>query len=37
TGLGLAICQRIIEAHDGRIEAASKMGEGTAFVVRLPG
>ncbi|MEK7274358.1 MAG: ATP-binding protein, partial [Candidatus Desantisbacteria bacterium] len=36
TGLGLAICQRIIEAHDGRIEVASKMGEGTTFVVRLP-
>ncbi|MDI6780702.1 MAG: ATP-binding protein, partial [bacterium] len=36
TGLGLAICQRIVEAHDGEIEVASKMGEGTTFVVRLP-
>ncbi len=36
TGLGLAICQRIVEAHNGRIEVASKMGEGTTFVVRLP-
>ncbi|MDI6780706.1 MAG: ATP-binding protein [bacterium] len=36
TGLGLSICQRIVEAHDGSIEVASKMGEGTTFVVRLP-
>ncbi|MFH0774846.1 MAG: ATP-binding protein [bacterium] len=37
TGLGLAICQRIVEAHQGKIEVASKIGEGTTFVVKLPG
>ena len=35
-GLGLAVCQSIIERHDGHIEVASKMGKGTTFTVRLP-
>ncbi len=36
TGLGLAICQAIIEAHGGMIEAASEKEVGTTFTVRLP-
>ncbi|MBU0600713.1 PAS domain-containing sensor histidine kinase, partial [bacterium] len=36
TGLGLTICQHIIEAHKGTIEIKSKVGEGTIFVVKLP-
>lgn len=36
TGLGLFICKRIIEAHQGRIEVRSRPGEGTEFIVYLP-
>jgi two-component system, NtrC family, sensor kinase len=36
TGLGLAISARIVEGFGGRITAASKVGEGSCFSVRLP-
>jgi signal transduction histidine kinase len=36
TGLGLAIVKRTIEAHGGRIEAGSGLGEGLGFRVALP-
>jgi signal transduction histidine kinase len=36
TGLGMAICKRLIELHGGSIWLDSKVGEGTTFFVKLP-
>jgi signal transduction histidine kinase len=36
TGLGLDICKRIIEGHDGQISCESTVGEGTTFTIELP-
>lgn len=36
TGLGLAIVRNIVDAHRGTITAASKLGEGTTFKLKLP-
>jgi signal transduction histidine kinase len=36
TGLGLAVAQKVVKEHQGRIEVASKLGEGTTFTVTLP-
>jgi PAS domain S-box-containing protein len=35
-GLGLSICYRIIEAHQGKIEVKSTLNAGTEFIVSLP-
>jgi PAS domain S-box-containing protein len=36
TGMGLAICQRIINVHDGEIEVDSEENKGTFFSVSIP-
>ena len=36
TGLGLAVCGRIMAQHNGTITATSKLGEGSTFRMELP-
>lgn len=36
TGLGLYICRRIVQAHQGEIRVESKLGQGTKFLIDLP-
>jgi two-component system NtrC family sensor kinase len=35
-GLGLAVAYGIVQSHSGRIEVASRLGEGTTFDIALP-
>ena len=36
TGVGLATCREIVEAHHGKIRVESTVGRGTAFTLKLP-
>lgn len=36
SGMGLAICERILMRHGGNIKAESRPGEGSRFIVTLP-
>jgi two-component system sensor histidine kinase KdpD len=36
SGIGLAICKAVVEAHDGSIAVVDSPGGGATFVVRLP-
>ena len=36
TGLGLAVCKRLVELHDGTITVESDEGRGARFILKLP-
>lgn len=36
-GIGLYLTKKIIEAHEGKIQCESRMGEGTSFFILMPG
>ena len=36
TGLGLSLVKRIMDAHSGRVEVISNIGQGCTFILKLP-
>ena len=36
SGMGLAICRKIVERHKGKITASSVPGQGATFIITLP-
>jgi len=36
TGIGLALCKKIVEKHNGFISARGRLGEGAVFIISLP-
>lgn len=36
TGIGLALCKKIVDQHQGYISAMSKINEGSTFIISLP-
>jgi PAS domain S-box-containing protein len=36
SGVGLALCRKIVENHHGAISVSSKQGQGTSFFITLP-
>ncbi|MGH9759934.1 MAG: sensor histidine kinase, partial [Blastocatellia bacterium] len=36
TGIGLAVCRKIVERHGGNLEAESEHGKGARFIITLP-
>jgi len=36
-GIGLYLTKKIVEAHEGKIEVQRKIGQGTVFLIQIPG